>query len=729
MSAEQPTVVHVVGEADAGITDSHGRELWQRVATVAAWRSALAAAIAAGDTDRSRVLAGRTTRDGVEVPTPLAAALRDLPGPVELLLSTTPDGTGPQSTERTGRELAAALAAVPDLFGPVVSRVDVVSAGFGDLAAADVVADALAGRPSAPVAVPMGSGATGLFLSVLSGVVASGRPWRIRALDDPGRAVELFPESREDPLAAWLLRLGYPAAVAELDGTGRVPHETVEYARQLAASFDRVARGRPHHFDLAEWVRADLRRGDGTAGLAVRAWIEKTYEHRRSRDPGASDLLAEARRAEGRYAGLGTLLTHVRHHAHEDPAPSAAWLRRPELSEIVRHSRESAHTRTPLPPETARTIEALLADLSAPTYLRPPAHLGVPTGTIASVWPISPLTNRHDPFAATVVASTPGTAVRIALGLDDGPVRVHCVPVGTEQLDDAADETEKILTDPLRWSGRLPGTTAAVRLTGLHDRNGVESVYAALSALDPPPDAIVVHPVGAKELFATCLAAASRLADRLAVPLLVQSVNRDDHEPTYHQIVPQLRSDALLLDLAARALERLECDTAARLLGLTGPRWRDAFAPRAAAIAELLRSEGDVDRLRAVDLCLVRLEADEADDVTLIRLLHTAAELLPRTGRRASRALQGLRDRLSINHGRQGIQAALRAEYHRSRPPTVTELLRQVVTEQATALGHGFLPGTTTLLEDLVADLRRVPAVGRIVRAADDPLDTGRAAP
>ncbi|MBL8924637.1 MAG: hypothetical protein JNM77_00150 [Pseudonocardia sp.] len=671
------TVVHVVGESDTGNTDLSQARVPGRRDRLRAW----VAAVDAGDTELLRT----GCLPGFPPPrfaaTPLATVLSGVDADtVRLVLLATSTRTASVPTEPIAESLRRGLTACPTIFGSrVVAVKPLLASGFAEAAVAGLVRNALwseAGPPGDAV-LTWGSGSTSLHLAVAAGIVEAGVALRLRSSTAAGRDVTLAPRPGTAPLVPWLLRLGYPDQVGVLARRGVLDPppgaDVLAQAAEAARRLDRVGRGRGDATDLAEWVRGDVRRLDATAGMALRAWVEAEYRRRRA-DDGVLDLLDRARAHDSKVRTLGEVLG-VLARAPADPAgraaweaPSGRWLRSPRVSRINRAARHSAHEAAPLSP---RVLADLRAELPAP-----PGPLALPTGEVAVIWTAG--TSGHAPYGDTLLSRPLGAALLRHCGRPpEGRLELSCLVLGTDEATGSlpvAREQVEALTAPGPHHAAV--RARAVAVASRSETVAQEAVTAALAEVAPGVDAVVVVPIGPKELVLGALLAALQHGQARAVPVLLAGTDRAATEAEYHRVVPYLTADPQLARLAERALRRLELGTAARLCGIGSPRLQEV-----GTIVEQLDGwlwhRGAAGLRGRLALCAARLRPspDPVTEPDRVRLVHVAAEIAQLCPRWPAvlRWLVEVRNDLVVSHGRPdgrvSVADAIAARAPRGRPP------------------------------------------------------------
>lgn len=675
------TLVHVVGESDTGLARPGALTEPDRRARLAGWRAAVTAVLTdAGalatllrDGWSGDLSGGRTT--------PLAGLLPALGAKaVDLLLVAGPPDSAGVPSRPVADGLAAAFAAWPGALGPAAAVTAVTAAGFDDDAVADRVRAVLAGAGD-PVVMSWGSGSTGIALGALAGVVESGRPWLLRDSFAPTQDLVLRPAGRADPLVAWLLRLGYPGRVLGLDAAGALDPPLEPDVRAYAqASHARLvavaARGSNDADDLAELVRTELRRRDGTSALAVRAWLEARYARLRAADrPTPVDLLAAARDLGGLRSTptLGEAIERLGRGTVRDTSAverslrsaSGTWLT--DVAKRINDAvRSPAHRWRALPADTVQDIEKRLPALAGVG-----ARFGPSTGIVQVVWPVgAPGRAREVPYATRVLETELDPRVLLQAGRGtraEVDVRCTLLASSTESAEYAGAQ-RRMLADGAAGSGyrRLTAELVDVgeRPRGAAVARAQEAVAAHLATARRQPDVLVVVPVGPKPVVVAAFAAAVAHGRHHAIPVLVECTDRDRTAVGYHRIGGYLGADGVLAEVARDAVARLELDTAVRLLDLGSPGLRE-LAGRVATLADDVRATVDramrarprrtapapdvPDRDLAALMALFRAAVPHhRDEVDRRRLAHLAGTHAHRTG---AGTLNNLRNRLAAVHG------------------------------------------------------------------------------
>jgi hypothetical protein len=212
------------------------------------------------------------------------------------------------------------------------------------------------------------------------------------------------------------------------------------------------------------------------------------------------------------------------------------------------------------------------------------------------------------------------------------------------------------------------------------DQGAVEQVAAQcgawLAALAEPPAALVLFPCGQKPRVLGLLRAVLSYGGQHAVPVFVQSMDRDLERTAYHRLPGYLGQDSVLRDLAARALVRLSFETA-QLLVEAGSVDVYPLAAKAADMAESVRHAiSSRDRDECLDLLALcarvldsggRYRLGEPGALKIVHIAAEAADRLPKGWAPQSKAdtLRHLRNSLAITHADRPIAATLAALHDR----------------------------------------------------------------
>ncbi|WP_143030254.1 hypothetical protein [Pseudonocardia oroxyli] len=705
-----------MGDADTGFDQNSPPPGATRLEHRASWLSRLGEA----DVEEARRLVS-TTSSATFSQTPLAGLLSAIPAGQELLLVTTSAASGKLATGPLGRALAAALTRWPKVYGSEIATVRLVEVeGFNDEAVVGPLGSALAERRDLPVVLSMGSGSTGLQLAAMAAVVESGRRWEVRAVEPPHPRVALLPEQDSHPLVPWLIRLGFPERVRQWAQNHTVDPALVDYAKDLFHAHKRaVESSQPDAGDLSELVRSDLRRRDRSAGLSIRSWIIAEYERQRALDvqidSETPNLLADLGRRS-----LGELFEDLE---AADPSlfivESARWLASKEVKNANTFAAQSVHLTAPSWEKLAPALFEESPGIPVPPEM---PRFRVPGRRLAVVWAVGIARGGAWETYAETLSRRPLDG-ELVVQLGDGVAALHGVLVHTPESASNAKAQIDLLADKERWTGSAfaerVGTPLGVELPT--DSDVAVRVSAELERI--APDAVIVVPTGPKSLTTSMLAGAFSYTTRTALPLFLECTDRRSEHPRYHRVLPMLGADDQLVALAEIALNRLEFDTAARLLALGSTSTRELVRPVRELGTAFYRRGGE---RAAVTLCRSRLRAvgQSGPGIAALRLTviaNEAAQKLwkhdettPKAKRRMVQ-LKNVRNALTVTHGTQSLSQALK--------------------KFASIGGHamkidelvgGTLGGTpddslVRLHEDLVRRLQaRLLAVGSLIRRAGE---------
>lgn len=663
-------LVHVVGEADTGLQFARTTPEPERRARLDEWRRVIGDA--RGDeltTILHRGWLGDLPEDRTTPLPPLLGAIGATE--VELVLVAGPPESDGVPSGPVADGLRAAFTAAPDILGPKVATMTVVTAtGFDDDGIAGSVRAALDGS-AAPVVMSWGTGSTGIGLGALAGVVESGRPWSLRDSFRPAVEMSLLPDVDANPLASWLLRLGYPRRLVDLSDAGLLDPpadpSVVELARRAADRLDRVVKGSRTHTDLAEWVRCELRRRDHSAALAVRSWLEARYEAyvREEQRQGlpAVDLLARARRRYPHAPTLGGAISKIESRGmRDDPVVSRSlrtrsgrWLLR-RAKPVDEQVKDPAHRWTLLPVDTLRMVQDMTREGTGG-----PTRFGASTGIVRVVWGVGTPSAHTPPYAQTLLSTPLDARVLAHTGRTDRrEVELQCLLLASSAASAEFALTQQSMLDQADANGAGRYRTQVVAV-GERPRGGAVAqaeavVRQALDGDGPQPDVIVVVPVGEKPVVAAAFAAAVAHGREHAIPVLIECTDLKRTEVGYHRVGAHLAADDVLGELAADTVRQLDLDTATRLLGLCSPPLQ-VLAGAVRSLAGAITSAVE-DQDHPALLTLFRVAAaEQPNPIALLRLAHLAGTLGRGSGPSDS-GLGALRNQLPTAHGHMACPTA-----------------------------------------------------------------------
>lgn len=636
--------MHVLGEADFGL-DSQRRNNQDPDEIEAAGKllqdrlAAVQEAEAAGDRQHLEryLISGRWEETGEpgsgepgsgEPPLPRAlAAFGDVARLV--LLATKQRKQHGLDTVAAAGAVRAALRRFPDLLGIAVPAVDVARVErLDEQAVLEAVGPILAedGGREDRGAVTWGPGATQLALAAATALAQAGIPWGFVDVPKEGRARVVDPllEVDPDPVVALLLRWRMFRSLEDLSGGERAPVRLTAEQRDVVAGLARRwERGHEEvAVDALRGLVADaVVRGDGTAGFAVRRYVEARYQEWRAGEPGAVDLLAWAR-DNGSGPELGRRLEYLRGpQAREQlppdelDRPSAGWLLGEAPSALNNLGKNSSHQLRAVPPELAQKVARELGPAPGGTTgehddgerLR---RVGLPEApvmpglTVFVTWVVGRRPGPHGPAAeratigAQVLAEELGQQVRDHLGIPrgsgtarenqdaraQGPVGLQVLLLATPDSEEEAEAQKRELgamAKPPLFNARnvksrvevIPSEASAEeieqRLEALvTEQTGLVAQHGAVASSGL--GAVVVVPTGLKNLVLPLVRAAWRESARRGVPLFLRELaGRDGQAPQMHRWPTMTAGDLPLLVAAREAADGLELDVAWRLLSAT----------------------------------------------------------------------------------------------------------------------------------------------------------------
>jgi hypothetical protein len=515
-----------------------------------------------------------------------------------VLVATRQTTQHPLDTAALGEALLAAITTFPGLLGADIETTDVAPA------ASQREADVLAGL--SPVltegatltdrgAVTWASGPTPLALGSVTALVKARLPWDLVDVPDgaPARLVDPLDRLPIDPVVALLIRWRmFPQLAALADGD---PAPVVLDERQRKVIHQLAGRWSDGYQATSvaalRGLLADaVVRADGTAGFAVRRYIEDRYHELRATEPGALDLLAWAAGPDAKMT-LGRRLGILDAARQQIPAelsrPSATWL----LSDTVRAlntlGKRSSHELTAVTPALARQVTGELSPAGQPVDAADLRDAGLPAApvtpgtTVFATW----LVGLHPPgsrasIGAQVLGDALGRAVREHLPVtnrdgtpDERVVNVKALLLGTAQsLPNAETQRRELFTiDRPPVLDRVTAEVSQVP-TGCTPEESDELLEALITAQVPDDAAaVMVVPTGPKAVVLPLVRAARRVAAMRGVPLFLRELSppSDGSEAGTHLWPTLAEGDLPLLVAAREALAGLEMDVAWRLLSAT----------------------------------------------------------------------------------------------------------------------------------------------------------------
>lgn len=638
---------HRTGRDDVGLSQQAMQERLQdlHAAVAAADRPKLERLLVAGSWDDE---AGRAAPGDPPLPRALAAVsaigepvsepseLGDsgrVLGPGEgirlVLVATMQTKHHPLDTAKTAQELCAAVERFPDLLGVPVEVAGVAYVQrFGEAGVLEAVSPLLtdAVRRSDRGAVTWGSGATTLALASVTALVRAGLPWVFVDVPEtgPARVVDPLLEVEPDPVVALLVRWRMFRSLA---GLASGDHAPIRLDRPQRAVVERLARRweQAHEEVTAEALRglvADaVVRGDGTAGFAVRRYIEARYHELRAGEPGAVDLIEWAEQ-QGSGRLLGQRLEYLRRPQTRGQLPageldrdSAKWLLSGTTTALNLVGKRSSHELRAVSPKLAQQAAEALAvvptagvepaegvDAAELTSVGLPPAPVMPGLTVFAAWVVGAHAREGVPtIGAQLVADQLGSLVRDHVGVissvgpehragrtrrqDDEESRrvvdLRVLLIATPDSAEAAETQRRELATP-PWPDLFQRVNAVVEVLPLglprsqtQDRVEaavVEQVSRISTASKASSDlgAVVVVPTGLKELALPLVRAVRREGARRGVPMLLRELTGTGGSGPGVHLWPALADGDLPLLVASReAVAELELDLAWRLLSAT----------------------------------------------------------------------------------------------------------------------------------------------------------------
>jgi hypothetical protein len=604
-------LVHVVGESDLLLSSQSGPEE-ERAARIA---DRLARLRAVGGWDDVPV-------DGQGGPLFTALGAIEAEGEVDVVLvGTEQDPPHKLDTLPIACGLGDALGAG---LADRVGRVDVVSIpGLTEGPVTRALGEYLRGRPTpgdgAGALVTWGSGSTSVALGCLTALSQAGIAWRLVETSGTGRVVDPLDDLGADPVAGVLVRWRMFGVLDELAGQESPPVRLSPDQLDLVGACARRSENalRTHDAAALRAVVADaVVRRDGTAGLAVRRYVESRYEELLRDDrveaPEAKDLLewiAGQRAQEGHFtlgARIGALTKRRADPvlATELASPSGGWLLGKDVRDLIKIGNASHEFRPPavaVATQVGHHLRPHDVDGSGWESVGLPVPPVVPATTALVVWPLGlPGAPGRPSIGDQLLGHGVPAPVRDYLSGEAGaePVPLRALIFGTigdgGTLGDARAEVER-----LREGGLQRARAQDVDLEGLSTERLGRQIEAQLK---PDVGALLLVPPGYKPLALALLRAMRRLGARHGLPLYVQDMaspgaSSDGSQPAGVHLWPALTGGDLALLVAARqALESLELDVAWRLLAASGLAATDGETARRLAAAFTCRAPMDADQ-------------------------------------------------------------------------------------------------------------------------------------
>jgi hypothetical protein len=634
---------------------------------------------------------------------PLFAALEEAgaEGEVDVVLvGTRQEPPHPLDTWPIADGLKAALdAGVAERVG----RVEVVCApGLGEGPVAGALGDYLLGRQVTPgvgarALVTWGSGSTSLALGCLTALSRAGAAWLlvdVSGADGAADVVDPLDDLGVDPVAGVLVRWRMFGVLDDLAAQEPPPVRLSSVQRELVRrcaerSRDALVR---HDADALRVVVADaVVRRDGTAGLAVRRYVEVYYgellELDRAETPQAKNLLdwiAEENPGRKKFP-LGQRIWELKKKrkkadpriAAELASPAGQWLLGDEVADL-RTVGTASHELRPPEIEVAARVGACLRkyDVDGPGWADSglPAPPVVPTNTVLAVW-ASGNSPKSRSFAVQLEGGVPGP-VRDYLSGEPGPdsVPLRAVIFGTAGEGGSLGQAA---TDAERLNGAVPERASAESID--MDDVSAERLEEQIEArLGPEVGALLMLPPGPKPVALALVRVMRLVGARHGLPLFVSDMadppaaQEGSRVPGVHLWPALTGGDLALLVAARQALQSLELDVAWRLLAASGIADTEGETARRLAAAFTCRAPMDPDQWpdpaptadlhgRTLGMAAQRLDlvrgagegADPADQVRLLVLAGGALEVsVAAEGRlscRGKKAYPGFREELEAS--------------------------------------------------------------------------------
>ncbi|MDQ1294095.1 MAG: hypothetical protein QG608_1978, partial [Actinomycetota bacterium] len=601
-------------------------------------------------TSRSHTMHGKDlgSEEGTGTIPPIAAVLSALAEesshrqrPVELvLLGTEQVRSHPLDTSRIARVLERALKQCAPARFPALRSIQTVTVP-GQAEAAVLKAMGLVLSECAPPRdtgiVTVGSGSTALFLGAATGLVVSGLPLSFAQVS-PGGSVSLLDsmdrhEGDVDPVVAQLIRWRQFRGLlteAERASASRplLNPEQTEVVRELARIQEAGYRAEDAE-SLRMLVADAIIRRDGTAGLAVRRYVESKYEElleqeilsRRASEP--KDLftwgrkLRESRKKKGEMCKkpgrnpLGVILGEVKSAVaagdfpHNVGLESTSWLTSSEVNALNEIGIASSHDLAAPNPVWVEKIRGELSPRQDGTGSCPDARasdhdglgeVGLPpaprtprTGATLLYLVGKPRTEDNRPSVGSqFLQAELGKSLVAHLDLDGENRAGEFHPLDLTVLLFHTKETEQGAREQCDELNRTKSDSVALRTVCLCDLPSLEEPSAGTG--DQSPDdsgslrnrfrehleqklteetgAVVLIPVGNKQFLLPLLQVLRRVTTERGVPLFLQEMANGC---TDNHLWPALTGgNRPLLVAAHHAIETLELDVAWRLLAACG---------------------------------------------------------------------------------------------------------------------------------------------------------------
>lgn len=600
-------VVHPVGAADLDVVTAQpggGAESFQlRAALLHQLRhrgdtGEVARLMLRGGWDDGHASTGRPA----PLPQVLAALAASDPGvPVRLLLlGTRQDPPRARDTHQVAEALAVAVREGAAWLPVEVAKVRTVTAtGHAEALVIDALGAALPdrGAPGDRAAVTWGSGPSALALGAVTALVRAGLPWRLVELPpqrDP-RVVDPLEAPEVDPVVALLVRWRMFPALHHLATTDP---PAVRLTPAQALLVERLAQRWQDGYQakgaaaLEGLVRDALVRRDGTAGIAVRRYVEARYTEwlaaERAVDPGAVELLAwardhgtEHRRTLGKRVAYLREARTTRELGPEAERDSARWLRGNAVAELIEIGKASHSLDTAAPERVRRAFTALGPDTDAEELRRVglPAPAAGAGPALFAVWVagVRQPDDTRPSVGAQLLDEGFGTVVQRHLGVRPGAdghrraVSFTALVVGVDGSIAAATEQSRELFGLPRPEllGRLNATDAVI--TGPDDPDAdTRATRVVADALPEEAEALLLVPTGRKDQLLPLLRAARRISAERGLPMFLRELSAAPDRPPGVHLWPALTGgDRPLLIAALEAVAALELDAAWRLLMAT----------------------------------------------------------------------------------------------------------------------------------------------------------------
>jgi hypothetical protein len=518
---------------------------------------------------------------------PLFAALDATEGEVDVVLvGTKQKPAGPLDTWRIANRLAEALDA--GAARRIVRTHVVTIRGLAETPVAEGLGKYLRGRDVRPgdgttALVTWGSGSTSLAMGCLTALSQAGIAWRLvvgSEADAGATVVDPLDHLGVDPVAALLVRWRMFGVLESLAGQDRPTVRLSPDQRDLVRRSAQRSRDGLVNQDTAglRAVVADaVVRRDGTAGLAVRRYIEAHYrellEKDRVKAPEAKDLLKWIAAKYPKKKTLGARIGQIRKSGIDKTSPSARWLLGPDACALNTIGKASHELRPPEVEVAARVGKHLQkqdqehgVDESGWAENGLPVPPVVPTHTVLAVWGLGNSPKKGQPSVADQLAGEVPVPVQKHFAGETAPVGLRALVFGTVGEGGSLGQAQADV-GRLNQSGLTRAWAQGV------DRNdiSVDQLEEQIEArLVPEVGALLLVPTGLKPLTLRLVRAMRRIGAHHGLPLFVREMDgpgrSESAAPGVHLWPALTGGDLALLEAAREALEGLELDVAWRLL-------------------------------------------------------------------------------------------------------------------------------------------------------------------